>query len=138
MVRDCSQTFSKKIHVLQDRKTGSKASVKIDNKNEEEFTVIEFDGCLILNKTACDYVVTHKTKVIYVELKGSDIRKAHTQIVIAVDHYKKAHGGLSKTGIIAFTGNPKESTYIQIQKVKLRKSHQLKMICTRSPVTHQI
>ncbi|WP_419778871.1 hypothetical protein [Maridesulfovibrio sp.] len=138
MPKECEENLKKKIHLLEDRKTGSKASVKLENKSQSKFTVINFDGCEMKNKTACDYVVTTAKRAIYVELKGSDVRKAHEQVLVAVKHYKKDHNSKNKTGIIAFTGRPKETSFLQKQKRSLMLKHKLKMICERSPITHKL
>ncbi|WP_321402775.1 hypothetical protein [Maridesulfovibrio sp.] len=138
MPKDCEKLLKKKSHILEDRKTGSKASVRLENKAQTKFTVIEFDGCKMENQTACDYVVTTEKQALYVELKGSDVRKAHKQVLVAANYYKKSHSSKSKIGIIAFTGRPKESSFIQTQKRALMLKHKLKIICERSPVTHKL
>lgn len=138
MPKNCEQVLKKKIHVLEDKKNKSKATVRLENKAQIKFTVIDFDNCVMKNTKACDYVVTTDKRAIYVELKKSDVREGHRQIIHAADFYKNDHKNINKTGIISFTGKPKETSFIQSQKRSLMLKRKLEMICDRSPVTHKL
>ncbi|NDV25558.1 hypothetical protein [Desulfovibrio sp. JC010] len=148
MSKKCTTSYNQKRITLVDKSDKeAKAELHVENKEKIKFDVIDFDGCVKPQNTACDYVlVTNKKQskkniALYVELKGSDIPKAYKQIEVAAVHYKHQHNNITKTGIVSFTGQfgtPKTKTKLQLLEAKFRKKYNLKMIRQRSPATHRL
>ena len=117
-----------KIISLNDK--GSKSNLIFDCNNEAFLELHvdseDFTACYqCYSGKKCDYAVVSEKKdegcniILYVELKGSDIKTAYEQIF----HINRLFGGFrNKTyGAIVGTGNPKASTIKQQQGLKAKK-----------------
>lgn len=142
MTKDCSTSYEQKKITLRDPENRSKAIVKIESNKDIKFDVIDFDGCLMKEKTACDFVVTTEHKeALYVELKGSDLKHAYAQIEAAAVHFKTAHSKHKKTGIISFSGKfgtPKTKTTLNALDRTLKKKYSLTMVRGKTPLTYRL
>jgi len=76
------------------------------NENRIKVKKIKIDNCLMANKCACDYVAEFKNNAYYIELKGSEIKKAESQIVSTLKYLKTRHNGWEKTAIIIHSSVP--------------------------------
>lgn len=152
MTKDCSTPYEQRRITLRDPGNRSKAVVKLEASDDIKFDVIDFDGCLMKEKTACDFIVitehskdknipsTEKSEALYVELKGSDLKHAYAQIEAAAKHYRKDHSDHQKTGIISFSGKfgiPKTKTTLNAIDKALKRKYSLTMIKGKSPLTYQ-
>jgi hypothetical protein len=73
----------------------------LENPNGKLVRKIQVDGCLITDNShkRCDYMFEIEKPirfVIYLELKGSDIKKAYEQLVATIDLFIEAHRGIKK------------------------------------------
>lgn len=88
---------------------------------------IQVDGGLITdNSVRCDYIVhweaLEKRHVFHIELKGSDVPKAFTQLIATIDKTKEKFVDFEdKNCVIVCSRYPQEDSTIQRLKLKLNK-----------------
>ena len=91
-IKNCSETRSKKIDILKDKKAKSKVCFTIKNDFSKSYKVIPFDDCVfqkVKDETEkCDYGIEIENKVYFIELKGSDNNKALKQILKTIENTK--------------------------------------------------
>ncbi|WP_142692383.1 hypothetical protein [Campylobacter troglodytis] len=90
------------------------------------FVKIKIDGGVEPNGIApekCDYMVI-KNEVedieIFIELKGSDIKKAMNQLITTYDKYAMKNPSIKHYPVIVFSHYPSENTSIQVAKKELK------------------
>ena len=87
------ETIKDKLKVLEDRKTGSKSKYIISNKFKKEINIFQIDHKVnIPNLVLCDwgFSVLSDKKFYFIELKGSNVSHALTQILSSLNHFKSA------------------------------------------------
>lgn len=99
----------------------------LENPNGKTIRKIQVDGCLFTDtsRKRCDYMFEIEKPirfVIYLELKGSDIKKAYDQLLATIDQFNKAHQGIKKEAHIVASRVPKAGPEIQQLKIKMRKA----------------
>jgi hypothetical protein len=99
------------------------------NPEKKPFTKIRMDGCVIVNSTSCDWVVQdeHMSSIL-IELKGSDVDHAITQIE-ATFAYLKDHNLLTNksVGLIVCSKPSRSPSFTsKLQKAKARLSTKYK------------
>lgn len=99
------------------------------NPEKETFTKIKMDGCVIVNCTSCDWVIQdeHMSSIL-IELKGSDVDHAITQIE-ATFAYLKDHDLLTNksAGLIVCSKPSRSPSFTsKLQKAKARLSTKYK------------
>lgn len=95
----------------------------IDNKDKFEFIAIRFDGCIVCNKLACDWIVIGPNEYyLAVELKGCDVDHAVEQIE-ATFAYLDTTDEMPKgrAGLIVCSRYPRTDTKVQRLKLRLAK-----------------
>ncbi|HIE5512656.1 TPA: hypothetical protein ACXNQL_001891 [Stenotrophomonas maltophilia] len=112
-----SNTSERIVKVAEARSTHA----TFENDARAEYKLIRFDGCVINNALACDWIV-EKAAVgrVAVELKGSDVKHAVDQIAAALQFLK--NNGLTdlKLGaLVVCTRAPASDTTIQRLKEML-------------------
>lgn len=115
----CIEKITHKIIVLKDKKNPQK--MIFSNPHEIHVEKISVDGCYINDETEekCDFLVKTELEH-YVELKGSDPKKALNQIFNTI----KLIGDTSiknKLGFIICNRVPSASTSTQLLEAKARK-----------------
>ena len=75
----CSETITHKNILLEEKKS---SKIIFSNEKLIEVTKIQVDGCLNINGVKCDWllIINEPYIEIYIELKGSDVEHAFTQI----------------------------------------------------------
>lgn len=99
------------------------------NPNKEEFSRTRVDGCVIVNRTACDWWVVHDTSgSVLVELKGSDVEHAIEQIEATFEYLSKNDLLLEKNAAMIVCSKPSRhpSFTSKLQKAKSRLSAKFK------------
>lgn len=116
----CSkQTTDSKVKITETKSTAAIFS----NATKSQFTVTRFDGCVIEQSTACDFIVEKQAiGRLAVELKGCDVAHATEQIEVALK-YLKANGmvDLPIGALIVCTRVPSNDTTVQRMRQKLAK-----------------
>ncbi|WP_295935968.1 hypothetical protein [uncultured Xanthomonas sp.] len=116
-------------------KVGEKGSTSavFENGSRSQFILIRFDGCVVRNELACDWIVEKVlTARVAIELKGADIEHAAKQIEAALDYMKK--NGMSELklgGLIVCTRYPSFDTTFQRIKQRIAKNFQAPIKVTR-------
>jgi hypothetical protein len=97
----------------------------IRNESHKTICVIDVDGCLLDDSTEkCDYAFEIDdpfTSVIYVELKGSDISKALSQLTSTLRHCGARHGKSKRVCYIVASRVPKAGPKVQVMKANMVK-----------------
>lgn len=118
----CMGKTKNKIIVLSDFRTSTQLS--LENKSQLETLHKLIDGCVIIAGQRCDHYLKIECgsnfSHLFVELKGSDVEKAVTQIVTTVKSGAVTmKGGEKKYGVVVCTRNPLNSTETSKLKKKL-------------------
>ncbi|MBG2839202.1 MULTISPECIES: hypothetical protein [Proteus] len=97
---------------------------------------IKIDGGLIpyqVGQKKCDYLVIRDSdkKYIFIELKGTDIKKAMAQIICTIDQI--SINSSPRSGLIIARKTPMEGGSEQILRRKARKDHGLEFTIRSSP-----
>jgi hypothetical protein len=99
------------------------------NPKKEEFSRTRVDGCVIVNRTACDWWVAHETSgSVLVELKGCDVEHAIEQIEATFDYLSKHNLLLEKNAAMIVCSKPSRhpSFTTKLQKARSRLSAKYK------------
>ena len=108
---------------------------RVINKHLVTIRTVTVDGCLINDKRQrCDYLFEIDdpcNKVIYLELKGCDVKKALKQLESTIKACSKRHRAIPKSCYIVASRVPKIGTKIQVLKKKFVATNMAKLsICT--------
>lgn len=91
------------------------------NPANVDVAVTKVDGCAITVGIRCDYEYELPSgREVFVELKGSDIKKAVQQIIASVNLLSAVDKG-SRAAVVVASRVPKADTSTQAAKVKARK-----------------
>ena len=124
--QQCSELGSHSKIVVSEQK----CKFVIKNPKHRAICKVKVDGCLPLSAIKCDYLfeLTHSKEVLYVELKGKDIRHALEQLLATMtnDFIQRRHVKHKKTCIVVSSRVPKEDTTSQRLKKRIRKNASLK------------
>jgi hypothetical protein len=113
----CTKTNSSEIKVSDPRST----CAVFTNKERVDFNLVKFDGCVLTNKVACDWIV-EKSAVgrVAVELKGCDVDHAAEQIAEALQYLRESGvAALPVAGLIVCSRYPRVDTKVQRMKQRL-------------------
>lgn len=134
----CSETLRNKIVTASE----NNRKLIINNLSEKKIDKIKVDGCLITDhRVRCDYMFEIDRpliKVIYLELKGCDIKKAYDQLYETISIFEKRHQGLEKECHIVASRVPKAGPQIQQYKTQLLKNKKAKLIVSTIKATISI
>lgn len=90
------------------------------NPKQIKISVVTVDGCAIREGERCDYMYSSSSgRELYLELKGSDIRKAVAQIQASVLQLSPKGSRKLRTAVIVSSRVPSEDTSTMIAKRKL-------------------
>ena len=78
---------------------------RILNAQRSKIIKVQVDGCVIKQRTACDYLfdVKKNNTIYYVELKGKNILKAVEQLIATMEHFKEFHENRTKEFCLLYT-----------------------------------
>lgn len=99
------------------------------NPKKEEFSRTRVDGCVITNKTACDWWIAHEgSGSVLIELKGCDVDHAIEQIEATFDYLSKNNLLHEKNAAMIICVKPPRhpSFTSKLQKAKSRLSAKYK------------
>lgn len=97
----------------------------IVNDKRDSYHVTKFDGCVVKDSRAADWVIDNREgKYVVVELKGKNVDYAVDQAISTIEHLKKVQSDIvSFSVVIVSTGYPRIDTKIQIAKNLLSKRY---------------
>lgn len=122
MLKKC--TTSRSCKIISVEENGMKFS--IENNNLHQIDQIQVDGCLLSSKDEkCDWAfkIDSKNKVIYVELKGSNIKKAISQIDSTLEKTMNFFKNNEKECFIISSRVPAISHEIRVAKLKFNRDY---------------
>lgn len=120
--KGCTETIRDPMIVVNE----NKSSFCIVNNENVIVERILVDGCLInSDKERCDwlFVLPSSNRVLYVELKGSDVLKAASQIESTMSATSKKYNAFKKECYIATTRVPKYGSPVQKLKIKFKNDY---------------
>ncbi|MFY1048271.1 hypothetical protein [Chryseobacterium sp. GP-SGM7] len=130
----CYSEFSDKRKTLKDKKGGT-SRLLVENKRQKKFNIIDFEDCVYKSKqqeTKCDFAVLTDTEIIYVELKGSDVKQGIFQLKSTIEDTKNCFKNLNFKGSIIVTKFSKPNL------VKQRKDYKdLVRLLQKEPIIKQ-
>lgn len=121
----CSESL--RVSKIKVAENGKQAIVL--NPNKELFTRTKIDGCVIVNKTACDWLVQDNAIAsILIELKGCDVDHAIEQIEATLAFMKANDLLTDRLAALIVCSKPSRhpSFTAKLQKAKSRISQQYK------------
>lgn len=124
--KECSQhTTDSNVKVTEKKSTAAIFS----NAPRSQFTVIRFDGCVIKQSTACDFIVEKQAVGrLAVELKGCDVAHATEQVEVALNYLKEnGKTDLPIGALIVCTRVPSNDTTVQRMQQKLAKKFRARL-----------
>lgn len=117
--KNCRQLRTDRIIVVEE----NKKKFTLNNPNEKYIYQVKVDGCLIPKEAVkCDYLFEINnpiSAVLYIELKGNDVKHAYEQLIATVEFCKNAHQTLKRQCHIVHSSSPKMSSTAQVLKKKL-------------------
>jgi hypothetical protein len=110
----------------------------LKNQGGEFVRKVQVDGCLIVDaRIRCDYLFEIGKKchcAVYVELKGSDIQKAFSQLLATVGYVGYRHKNSRVICQIVASRVPRAGTSIQNLKLKMARKHNALLLVGTSQV----
>jgi len=126
--KKCTETIYHKIITVEE----NKRKFIIKNNNAKKVNRVKVDGCLIgTQEEKCDYLFEIYDKVnivlvIYVELKGKDIKKAYDQLVSTIKYCQEKHNEVKKKECYVVASRvPKAGTELQVLKKNLSTQYKI-------------
>lgn len=116
----CFSESSDKNKTLKDKKGGS-SKFQIVNNSREIFQIIDFENCVYKNletETKCDFGLLTNQEIIYIELKGSDVKKGILQLNSTIGETKKCFENLKLKGRLIVSRFPKPDLVKQTKDYK--------------------
>jgi len=111
----------------------NKSKVTFLNINNKRIKKIIIDGCVITSGIRCDYLLVDNNRYLFIELKGSDVYHAISQIHQTIRTLKIKSS--EKEGLVVTHRCPISSTEIQVLKKKMRKiGCKLDVICSNKEI----
>lgn len=93
------------------------------NPGQRKICLVVVDGCAITVGERCDFMYTSdRGKEFFVELKGSDIKKALVQLTKSIDQLTRVENKSQRSAAIVSSRVPSEDTGTMNAKAKLIKS----------------
>jgi hypothetical protein len=131
MLEDCTEITKNKKIVLSE----NKSKFTFDNVNQAIVKKIQIDGCqsLIIEGRKCDWLLVISDIHIYVELKGTDIAHALTQLQNTILHIQALNMAKKIFCYIVTTRSPLTSPQIQLAAKSLKKTHNATLRVKNTP-----
>lgn len=115
-----------------------RSELLIINESKEIVKKTKLDNTVFTDKECCDYLIRTGKKSFFIELKGTDIKKALSQLkstLITLRPYISEHP--KKTCILVHTRHPQMDSGIQRATIALQRLG-AKLEKGRSPMTHTL
>lgn len=124
---NCKCSESVKVTKIKVSENGKQAVFL--NPLKEKFVKVKVDGCMIINSTACDWVISKENVMsVLIELKGCDVEHALKQIEATFEYLQKNNLLTNKTSAMIICSKPSKypSFTSKLQKAKSRLAKQYK------------
>lgn len=120
--------------VIKDKGSKNNSNLVICNPNKKQISVVRIDDCVIRNGERCDYLVLNCEKdilleEIFVELKGSDVKKAICQLEKTIVQVSSQKETIKKRCFIIVKSHcPKTSGELQVFQQRFKKNYNSTLI----------
>jgi len=127
----CSEKITHKNILIEEKKS---SKIIFSNENLIEVTKIQVDGCLDIQGVKCDWllIVDEPYLEIYIELKGSDVEHAFTQIENTIKLVSQNYKNVRKYCYIITTRCPSNSPQIQNRKKSFKSKYNAVLITKKT------
>ncbi len=124
----CLETVSHSKILLEDRKSGSRSKLYVENPKKKSVDKIRVDDCLKFPGKQCDYAIFLPDLEIYIELKGVRVKDAIDQLRNTILNISRDHRKMAKRAIVVCSCvTPKARTIKQTEQMKFKKDHSAKL-----------
>lgn len=135
-----------KITIVDKISKNTKSQVILDNHNRKKIKIIQIEDCVIPKGTKggrCDQliVIPEDRCLIFIELKGNDVKKAIAQLIDSMNYIKQKCSSIQSHKIyciIACTKCPMDSTKVQNEKKKFKEKYQAFLKINSGKTHHKI
>lgn len=127
----CSLPTKNKIIKIHEQKS---STLYVDNKEEAAFFLIQYDGCIVNNKTGADFILAANdlSKLTIIELKGGAVADAYKQIVQTTKNLNSSgFQNTKKSAVIVNRCWSKASLSLQTLQNSYAREHKAKLFATR-------
>jgi len=125
-IEDCKGAVKTQLRETFSERGASRTEYKVYNPNQTEYHKIDFENCVYAdrpNDTKCDFGLLTNNSMIYIELKGKDVRKGLKQLKATIEETNRCFGNREKKARLIVTGSPSiEALYRMPEYVRLAKS----------------
>lgn len=127
----CALPTNNKIIKIHEPKS---STLYVENKEEAAFFLIQYDGCIVNNKTGADFILASNdlSKLTIIELKGGAVKDAYTQIVETTKNLNSSgYQKTKKSAVIVNRCWPKASLSLQTLQSLYAREHRAKLFAAR-------
>lgn len=127
----CSLPTKNKIIKIHEPRS---STIYIDNQEENDFFLIEYDGCIVNNKTGADFILAPAdlSCLTIIELKGGEVKDAYYQIVETTKHLNSnGYQKIKKSAVIVNRSWPKATLSVQTLQSQYARSLKSKLFAVR-------
>ena len=126
---DCEEVREDPIIVLAEKRS----KITFLNPKRRPLRQVRVDDCVITSGPRCDYLLIDSASTeYYVELKGSDVRRAFRQLEATIPQVSADKKGLAKHCFIVSTRCPSMSPEIQRKQRSFKKRFNASLLIRRS------
>ncbi len=143
MITTCNDcNANRRIVVSENRR-----SFIIDNRSSRSVNKVTVDSCYMTTGRRCDYLFeilaacvndSAPDEVFYIELKGSDIRHAVSQLEATLRHCRALHTAAAKECYIVASRYPKSGPSVQTIKKKFKDANDVQLFIGTQQYTKTI
>lgn len=135
-----------KITIIDQESKNNKSKVVLENPERKKIQIIQIENCVIPEGTKggrCDklIVVIPDDSLIFIELKGNDVKKAIEQLIDSINYIKQKCSDIKNkkiSCIISCTRCPLSATDIQNHKKIFKDTYQATLLIKSGQITHKI
>ncbi len=117
---ECEKITSQALIVLKEKRS----KITLKNDLQTKVRLIQIDGCVIREGPRCDFLVINQKSIEhYIELKGSNVRRALIQIETTIKKVSSNSRQTKKHSFIISTRCPLLSPEIQAKKIYFKRRY---------------
>jgi hypothetical protein len=111
--------------------------VRFEKQPKRVAQKIRVDGCVIKQKTSCDYLVLDwKQRKHFVELKGKDVDHAFEQLEATIPEFETIGSNDEIWCFIVCSESPRTTSKVQVRKAKFAKRFSARLVVKTDVCEH--
>jgi hypothetical protein len=120
---ECESTVSDRKIVLRDKQSRNQACMIFNNPERKPVRKVLIDDCVIRDGLRCDYLLVSDSAEYFIELKGSDVKHAVSQIERSINVVSTDARRQPKHCLVISSRCPLFAPEIQEIKLRLKKEY---------------